>query len=100
MGGRVRTHILRELVLSVLFSSFFGIAVFGLGKWLLPELETHGDFAAAMALQIIVAIFIGTTLPLLMRKLKVDPTVATVPISTALADISAILILFGLFYAN
>jgi Mg/Co/Ni transporter MgtE len=50
-----------------------------------------------MMLQIVTTIFFGVTLPLLMNRLKLDPTVATVPLLTALADITAIIILFGIF---
>jgi magnesium transporter len=97
IGGRMRNHILRELFLSVIFSLIFGAAVWLLAQGFLPLVTWHMKFVGALMLQIVVSICMGVTLPLLMDRLKLDPTVATVPLLTALADITAIVILFGLF---
>jgi magnesium transporter len=97
IGGRMRSHISREFLLSIVFSLLFGVFVWVLSTWLLPEVIWRGALVGSLMLQIIVTIFFGVTLPLLMNRLKLDPTVATVPLLTALADITAIVILFGIF---
>jgi len=94
IGGRVRNHILRELSLGAISAALFGFAVWVLGLWLLPNTKWHQSLVWVLMLQILASIFLGVTLPLIISRLKFDPTVATVPLLTALADIMAIVILF------
>jgi magnesium transporter len=100
IGGRIRSHLLRELILGIFFSAFFGLSVYFIGTWLVSSADWQMKFALAMAVQVLTAICLGSILPLIISKLKIEPTVATVPTLTALADIAAIAILFGVFYAS
>lgn len=98
MGGKIQTHLLRELVLGTLFSIFFGGAVYLIGSLLIPAGHWQPSMALAIACQVLVVVLLGTCLPLLLSRLKLDPTVVSVPLVTAFADIFAVLILFGLTY--
>ena len=100
MGGKLKTHLFREMILALQFATLLSVFVWIIGVWLLPNVTWQLELAASMAVQILIAISMGATLPLLMRKVNLDPAIATVPLLTAIADISAIAILFGLFYAT
>jgi magnesium transporter len=52
--------------------------------------------ALAMFLIVLVSNLIGVTVPLLLTRVGVDPAVASSPLITSVADISGLLIYFGL----
>ncbi len=52
--------------------------------------------AATMVLVVIIGSMIGTLLPFVLSRLKLDPAVASAPLVTSLADISGVLIYFSL----
>jgi magnesium transporter len=97
-GAKLRNFIGRELLLSLIFSVLFCVLVFVLGKRFIPEVTWISHLSWALGLQIIVAMLLGSLLPLAINKLKWDPTVATVPILTAVVDITSLTLLFGLYF--
>ena len=55
-----------------------------------------GALAASMSLAIILSALIGLFLPLLFKKLKIDPAVASGPLVLAICDIQTLLVYFNL----
>ncbi len=95
IGGRMRAHIGREFLLAAVFSVLFGVATFSL-LHMFSIAAQPTRWALVIAAQITCTIVLGATLPHLLHKLKLDITAVTVPVVTAAAHISAVLILFGL----
>ena len=98
-GGKLWVHAFREITTGLLYSVFFGLLVYFISGVVLPETQWNVHFGLALGLQILLATMLGTALPIIMRKLKLDPLVLTPPIYSSIADIAAMLILFGLYNA-
>ena len=90
----------KEILLALMFSVFFGGLVLVLGLWIFPEYHLTMPFSGAMTLQILISVFFGIGVPMGLLKLGMNPSVAPIPLFTTLADISAIAVLFGLYYAG
>ncbi|MCB0350606.1 MAG: magnesium transporter [Bdellovibrionales bacterium] len=100
MGGKIQSHLLREFILGSIFSVLFAGCVLVFSNLMLEPNVLRTDMALTVFLHVLTVVLLGTCFPLLLSRLKLDPTVASVPIVTALADISGIAILFGLIYAG
>ncbi len=87
--------ILKELSVGM----FLGISM-GLASWALGV--TRGGFQVgvvvglSMMAIVVVANIIGTALPFVLTKLKIDPAVASSPLITSIVDATGLLIYFGL----
>jgi magnesium transporter len=90
-------HLLSEILLAFAFSLVFGSLVFLSTKFVFG-LENWANFLTlAVVLQILIAVTVGSVIPLTLQKFKFDPAVISIPLFTIFADISAIVILFGLY---
>lgn len=96
-GGKLWVHVMREIFMGSIWALIFGALVYGLGLWLIPNDPL--PLALAVATQMALSMTLGLSLPLIIQKLKFDPLVLTTPIYASMADISALLILFGLYHA-
>lgn len=81
----------REILVSIGLGLSMALAVFLLAWW---RAGLHIGFVAALSMTVIVLIgsLMGMTLPFVLRKLKIDPAVASAPLVTSLADILGVLI--------
>lgn len=69
----------------------------GFGAWLWKgSLVLGGVVAAALALNTLVAVSIGGTVPLLLRRMRVDPAVASGPVLTTATDMCGFFLVLGL----
>lgn len=99
-GGRLTKNqfllqVLNEFKLSFLFAIPFTCLSFGL-LWFLSKLELLSlYFSIVIGFQIIVSMLVGSMIPLLLEKINVDPTMASIPVFAAITDLTAMLILFG-----
>ncbi|MBX3378491.1 MAG: magnesium transporter [Phycisphaeraceae bacterium] len=82
---RVLAH---ELMLAALMALPLGCAVGLLSNLWGAPWTVGAAVGIAMALNAIIAIGIGATCPLLLRRLSVDPALASGPIATTLADVT------------
>lgn len=82
---RVLAH---EAALAVLMAFPLGGAVAMLARLWGAPWTVGAAVGLAMALNSLIAIAIGALCPLLLRRLKIDPALASGPISTTLADVS------------
>jgi magnesium transporter len=84
----------REALLSAWIGSAMAAAVFALGYW-------QGGWsiafvtAIAMITSVMASSMIGILLPFALLRFRLDPAAASVPLITSLADISGVLIYFG-----
>jgi magnesium transporter len=81
----------REILVSLGLGLSMALAVFLLAWW---RAGLHIGFVAALSMTVIVLIgsLMGMTLPFVLRKLKIDPAVASAPLVTSLADILGVII--------
>ena len=70
-------------------------AAFFLG-WALGDLRVAIVVALSMTTVVIAGSLMGTVLPMLLNKLKLDPATASVPLITSMADILGVLIYFSI----
>ncbi|MGE3973484.1 MAG: magnesium transporter [Bdellovibrionales bacterium] len=94
----VTAHLLKEVQLGSIFSVLFGGFLFIWCRWLVGQANLSVLLGCSLGLQIILTVITGSLIPVLLQKLKLDPAFVSVPLFTILADISAISVLFGLYY--
>lgn len=58
--------------------------------------KTAGVVAVSLLLTMIISGFIGTIMPIILKKCKIDPAVASGPFITSINDITAIVIYYGI----
>ncbi len=90
---KLRGHLKKEFQLSLLFALIFGISVLLIGSFWTNAQGLQVAMSLALSLQIILAMAIGSTTPILMHRFGWDPTIGSVPFFTTLADLSAVSIL-------
>ncbi|MBR3583685.1 MAG: magnesium transporter [Kiritimatiellae bacterium] len=86
----------REIAVSVSIGAIMSAAVFFLGWWLGHSLGVGVVVAASMFALVIMGSLLGTTLPMLLDRLHLDPATAAPPLITSVADILGILIYFSI----
>jgi magnesium transporter len=91
----IKTYLSKEFKVAIYLASVCAIflavtAMLGWGVYLLGIV-----IGLSMFLSIIVAVLVATFLPLMLRKLKLDPAVATGPFATVITDILTLAIYFG-----
>jgi len=95
--GRIVTH---EFGSGLLLASAFGLALFGVGHFMgfaspeMPRVVALGLFCSML-----MAVGIGTLLPLGFRKLGIDPAVASAPFISTSIDVLGILTFFSIAWA-
>lgn len=91
----IRSYFLRELKVAIILGAICGIllSIIAMIGWRIPFLGVVVGFS--MFLSILAAVFISTLLPLLFKKINLDPAVVTGPFATMLSDIASLAIYFG-----
>jgi magnesium transporter len=92
-------HLRVELRLGLMFSVIFGVIVYILGGWLFSGYGLSATLALTLSIQIFLAHTLGSLVPWSMQKVGIDPTMASVPLFTVLADVMAVAVLFSLLHA-
>jgi len=93
---RVGRHLYRDVITSLLMGILMGGITLGvLALWGQP-LEIGIVISLALVSVVLIAATVGTTVPLLLNRLHVDPTVATGPFITTLNDILGLWVYLGL----
>lgn len=91
------SHFLNEVMLAIAFSVVFGILIFLFSKFIFGLNDWAQFLATALTVQILIAVSVGSIIPLTLQKFKFDPAIISIPLFTIFADISAIIVLFGLY---
>ncbi|MDI6806942.1 MAG: magnesium transporter [Candidatus Aenigmarchaeota archaeon] len=91
----IKSYFLRELKVAIFLASICGLAIgaVALAGWRIPLLGIV--VGLSMCLSILAAVFISTLLPLLFKKLNLDPAIVTGPFATMLSDIVTLAIYFS-----
>ncbi|MFC1631892.1 magnesium transporter [Candidatus Omnitrophota bacterium] len=91
---QVLTVVRREMVLGLVLGGILG--VLGVGRALLLQTNPFVSLAVGLtlAVTIVMATLTGALLPLLLKRLKIDPAVAAGPFISTVVDITALIIYF------
>lgn len=93
--GKLLTHIIKQLLIGLLNGLVMASIVFGISQFFFnTNLEISFTIAIALVTVIINAAVIGTVVPIVLNKFKIDPAIATGPFVTTSNDIFGILIYF------
>ncbi len=93
---KAKKHIFLEICVGLFFGLFFSLCTFGIGQLLSWPIEASLFFPCVLFFQISFATLIGTLIPIVLNKIGVDVAIGSIPVYTAIGDISAVTILFGL----
>tara|TARA_B100001123_G_scaffold223617_1_gene251745 strand:- start:1024 stop:2394 length:1371 start_codon:yes stop_codon:yes gene_type:complete len=101
IGGEIKL-ILKEMKVGMILGTLYGILLGIFARYIFAD--SHANLGLVVGLSIcvsmLVAATVGTVIPLLLRKLDIDPAVATGPFVTTSIDILGVLFYFliaGLF---
>ncbi len=87
----------RELQVAVALGTVYGLFI-GITTYLFSDTEYSLGYAAAvsvsMLVAMVIAVTVGTLLPLLLERIKVDPAVSTGPFVTSAVDVLGLLCYF------
>lgn len=100
--GRIRLRdlgrvVFKEIRIALLLGMFYG-ALLGVAAVWLVKLTPASGLAVGLSLWLSMAMaaVVGTTLPLLLKTLRIDPAVATGPFVTTSVDLLGLLAFFGM----
>ena len=95
IGGEIKL-ILKEMKVGIILGTLYGILLGIFAKYIFSD--SHANLGLVVGLSIcvsmLVAATVGTVIPLLLRKLDIDPAVATGPFVTTSIDILGVLFYF------
>ena len=87
--------LLREIGVSACIGLAMSFAAFFLG-WALGDLRVATVVSLSMVTVVIAGSLMGTVLPMVLNRFKLDPATASVPLITSMADILGVLIYFSI----
>ncbi len=91
-------HLSNEVALSLLIGGVFGgaLILFTMGMGFLTNLAFL--LGVGLVVQIVLSMSLGSLVPLLLQQMGMDPAVSTVSVVTAISNMIAIFVLFGLVH--
>lgn len=99
--GKIRAHIQKELFIGIINSFFCGVFGF-ISSYLFlyligePSMMVSVIVAVSLFIGLIIGTLSGALVPILFRKLKVDPSVASGPFITTINDIFSLIVYLSL----
>ena len=85
----------RELQVAPTMGAFFGLLVFAFSYFWLNDSSLSLVVALAMLAAVVISAALGAFIPMLFRRMGVDPAVASGPLITTLNDVVSLLIYFA-----
>ena len=90
---RIWSFIGKQLQVGLLLGIFFGLLL-GAMAWIFGSTRLGSVVALAICTTMFISTLLGTMVPIILRRLDVDPAVATGPFVTTSADVLGVLIYF------
>ncbi|MCY4638455.1 MAG: magnesium transporter [Acidobacteria bacterium] len=94
--GNSRRALGKEVAVGILNGVVFGLAGAGIAWSTVGNLYLGGVLALAMAINLLIAAFAGTLIPMALRALKADPALASAVFITTLTDVLGFFAFLGL----
>ena len=86
----------RELRVALGLGGILGVLSWGVASWWTGDALLRGCVGAAMGAAVVLAAVMGAVVPLVFRRIGVDPAVASGPLITTLNDGLSLLLYFGI----
>ncbi|MCY4602593.1 MAG: magnesium transporter, partial [Gemmatimonadetes bacterium] len=86
----------RELRVALGLGGILGVLAWGVASWWTGDVLLGGCVGAAMGAAVVLAAVMGAVVPLVFRRIGVDPAVASGPLITTLNDGLSLLLYFGI----
>ena len=97
ISKEARVGLLNGLILGVLSFAFIGLYLFLLkGQSVLMAFSISACTGIALLVSMVLSSIAGTAIPILLKKVKVDPAVASGPLITTINDLVAVVSYYGL----
>ena len=97
VGKEARVGLCNGAILGVLSFVFIGLYLFCLkGQPVLLSFSVSFCTGAALLIAMILSSLSGTVVPILFKKMKIDPAVASGPLITTINDLVAVVTYYGL----
>ena len=97
ISKEARVGLLNGLILGVLSFAFIGLYLFLLkGQSVLMAFSISACTGIALLVSMVLSSIAGTAIPILLKKMKVDPAVASGPLITTINDLVAVVSYYGL----
>lgn len=99
--------VMREMKIGLLNGGFLGAIAFVLlglyihvetGYAWLCAFSVSGCVGISLVTAMVVSGFVGTIVPMLFNKMKIDPAVASGPLITTVNDLATVIVYYGLAY--
>ncbi|MBZ9557197.1 MULTISPECIES: magnesium transporter [Modicisalibacter] len=95
-GGNVKWLLNRELVVAVLNGLLWALVIAAVAVVWFDDLALGGIIAAAIVINLLIAALIGTLLPVVLKKLNIDPALSGNVILTTVTDVVGFMAFLGL----
>ena len=86
----------RELRVALGLGVILGVLAWGVASWWTGDVLLGGCVGAAMGAAVVMAVVMGAVVPLVFRRLGIDPAVASGPLITTINDGLSLLLYFGI----
>lgn len=95
IGGEIKL-IFKEIKVGLILGSLYGILLGVFAKFIFTSAQDNLGFVVGLSIcaSMVVAATVGTIIPLILRKLDIDPAIATGPFVTTSIDILGVLFYF------
>jgi magnesium transporter len=94
--GNMRALLTKEMLVGLLNGIVWAIVVGSLATLWFTDVRIGLVIAAAMAINLVVAAFAGVAIPLLLRRMAIDPALAGGVVLTTVTDVIGFLAFLGL----
>jgi magnesium transporter len=94
----LKNHLYKETYLGIIFMVLFGVIIFSLSVITFNDMGLSFFLASTIVVQVFVSMILGNLIPLTISKFGMDASVASIPVNAILADVFAMVILFGLYH--
>ncbi len=93
---RSKKILFKELFVGIGSGIMIGVLASGITSLVMADWRLGAVFGASLCLNLFIAALVGTLVPLFLRRLKLDPALASGMIVTMLTDVMGLLIFLGL----
>ena len=97
ISKETRVGLLNGLILGVLSFAFIGLYLIVLkGQSVTTAFAISGCTGVALLISMVISSIVGTAIPISLKKMKIDPAVASGPLITTINDLVAVVSYYGL----
>ncbi|MBN2104435.1 magnesium transporter [bacterium] len=92
-------RLIQEISAAFLNGLLIAVLLLGVVSWMFHDVKFGGILSSALLSVLMIAAFVGTLIPLFLKRIHVDPAIATGPFITTSNDMLGLLIYFSIIRA-